>query len=608
MRGLNKFHNKYMKKNKNNSNVLKLLIELWIILSSKRKLQLRILFLLMLLSSLAELVSLSSVFPFLKVIASPDDFFAEPYIQDISSFLGINNSNELILFFTIAFVFTSLLSGLIRLATLYFNGKLAASIGSDLSSEAYNRALAQPYSYHIGVNSSQLISTINLEIQLVTDGVLNPILILVSSSLILLSLLATLVIINWRIACGSISVISFIYLLAVRIGRLPLQALGAKQVLLNGQILKLLQESFGAIKDILIGGTQNYYLKKYNQIDRPLRETLAKLTFLNSYPRMILEPVGITIIAFIAYMLMSEGRIETALPTLGALALGSQRILPTSQKIYEGWSQSNRCKKSLFNILSLIRKPIEYNPLFYDSQKVSKNQLENNYKITFKNVSFKYSNVSSEVLSNINFTINSGERIGIIGKTGSGKSTFVDLLVGLLIPTNGKILLDANDINDLRSQTEVSRWRAGIAYVPQNIYLADCSIAENIAFGISKEQINLSKVRYAAGIAQAREFIESTKNEYFTNVGEAGVRLSGGQRQRIGIARALYKSPKMVILDEATSALDKETESLMIESLNNMSNRLTIVQISHRPSTLYGSDRIIRIENTKIKVVSHEKI
>ena len=356
-----------------------------------------------------------------------------------------------------------------------------------------------------------------------------------------------------------------------------------------------MQEGIGGIRDILLNNVQSFYVKLYAESDFPLRDAQAKGTFVAAYPRYILEPLGITLIACFGFYLVDIGRGSEAIPLLGAIALGAQRLLPTSQKIYEGFTNSRAQIVQLGNIVNLMKVKItEY----------KKDILDNNFnltkKIVFEDVSFRYSSDSKYVLKNINLTINKGENIGIVGMTGGGKSTFLDLLTGLLEPTEGRILIDDKNLNDPQDKLFLLNWRSIISYVPQSIFLSDETIYENIAFAVAQSSISESKVKSCARNAQIDTFIESLPKKYQTTVGERGIQLSGGQRQRIGIARALYKNSQILVLDEATSALDNQTERFLIDSVNSIERDYTMIMVAHRFSTLKNCDRIITVENGRL--------
>ncbi|QNI95449.1 ABC transporter type 1/ ATPase component [Synechococcus sp. A15-127] len=568
-----------------------LLRQLWGYLGRRRRWQLWMLLLVMLASSAAEVLSLAAVLPFLAVLANPEGLWNQSLVQQWGPKLGIASAEELLLPITLAFSVASLLAGTIRLLTLWLNGRLAAAIGSDLSCEAYRRTLYQPYAVHLARNSSQLIASISTDVIRVTNAVLNPLLLLLSSGLIAASLVATLLAIDWGIALGTGLVVALVYAAAMASSQVPLQRLARQQVFLNQRLIQTLQEGLGAIRDVLLNGYQGFYETHYRLADKPLRRATADAIFLSTYPRLVLEPAGMALIAVAGYVLVSQQGVSRALPLLGALALGAQRLLPMAQKVYEGWAQSRAAKDSLASVMQLLDQPLPA-----DSSLLLHVPLTLTNGIRLKDVHFRYGPDLPEVLKGLHLEIRQGERIGLIGSTGSGKSTTLDLLMGLLQPTAGRILVNGDDLHDPSHPERLDAWRAAIAHVPQSIYLTDTSFAENIAFGLPLNQIDHAQVRRAAQQAQIATFIESSPQGYNSFVGERGIRLSGGQRQRIGIARALYKQAQILVFDEATSALDTSTEQAVMEAIEGLSRNLTIVMIAHRLCTVRRCDRIIRLD------------
>jgi len=360
----------------------------------------------------------------------------------------------------------------------------------------------------------------------------------------------------------------------------------------QNKVIKALQEGLGGIRDILIDGTQAIYCKLYRDADLPLRRANSKIQTVGSAPRYIVEAFGMVLIAGLAYFMASHlGGIASTIPILGALALGAQRMLPLFQQCYSSWSSIRGSQESLIDVLAILDRPMPNHDLSDQYQLIPFNQ-----SITLKNLIFQYTPDLPQVLSGINLTIPKGSVIGFIGSTGSGKSTLLDIVMGLLEPTDGHILIDGKTLSlgDARS------WQRHIAHVPQSIFLSDVSIAENIAFGVSVENINMAEVIKAAQKAQIHESILGFPQAYETPVGERGVRLSGGQRQRIGIARALYKKADVLVLDEATSALDNETESAVISAIENLRNEMTILVVAHRLSTLRMCSNIIELKDGRI--------
>lgn len=549
----------------------------------------------MLASGASEVFSLAAVLPFLAVLTDPERLWQAPLVPQLASALGVHDPSGLLLPATVLFAAGAVLAATVRLANLWLNSRLAAAIGSDLSCEAYRRTLYQPYAVHMQRNSSGVITATTAHIAQ-TVVVINTILRSITAVVVAIGLFAALVFADWQVALLAVAVFGSAYGLLAVTARRRLAANSAVVAQVGQQQLKALQEGLGAIRDVLLDSSQAAYLEIYRKADRPLRLKQAQSAFISAFPRYALEAVGLLLIALLALLLSwQRGSSQTVIPLLGALALGSQRMLPALQQVYAGWALIRAYRSGVVDVLAMLDQPM---PVNLTSQRQSALKFE--VAVCFKQVNFRYSDDSPLVLHSIDLKIIRGERIGIIGSTGSGKSTLLDVLMGLLKPTSGTILVDDNDLHAAEHPERVMAWRNIIAHVPQSIYLADKSIAENIAFGLPKDLIDMEKVRQAADQAQIAGFIDSTQDGYDTFVGERGIRLSGGQRQRIGIARALYKQSRLVVFDEATSALDNGTEESVMAALEGLSKELTIVMIAHRLSTVRRCDRVIRLEQGRV--------
>jgi ATP-binding cassette, subfamily B, bacterial PglK len=578
-----------MKNEKKSAKLTHLLKELWLKLNSKRKNQLKILFVIMLLAGFAEMSSLGAVVPFLVVLSEPSKVNALPLIPSIVDYLKITNASELQIYLTIIFILFSLLSGALRILLLWASTRLSFAIGADISGEVYRRMLYQQYQYHINKNTSYLISTITNKVDGVTFGVLAPLLIIASSLIILLSVIAVLIFINPEIAFISAVIFGTSYGAVSQIVKYKLKRNSQQIAVEQRQVIKALQEGFGGIRDVLIDSSQKIYCNIYANSDRPLRRAQGSNMFISGSPRFVMESLGMTLIALIAYFLSNNtDGLVSSIPTLGLLALGAQRLLPILQNIYSSWATIAASKSALNEIVDALNLPLD--SLSGNSQE-SKQHFQKS--IEFLNVYFRYGSEMDWVLKDLTFKIQKGQKIGIIGSSGSGKSTSIDILMGLLEPTKGQIKVDGEYIEN----SNLKRWQKCISHVPQSIYLADTTILENIAFGVPKFLINVEKVKLAARQAQISDFIEDCELGYETFVGERGVKLSGGQRQRIGIARALYKETEILVLDEATSSLDSETEKSVMNFIDNLNNNITVIIIAHRISTIENCDYLIQIES-----------
>ncbi|NBT46659.1 MAG: ABC transporter ATP-binding protein [Actinobacteria bacterium] len=553
----------------------------------------------MLAGGVAEVVSLGAVIPFLAALAAPEKVLSYPVVDSlisalchISSTFGLQfgtitnhqpqtstthsqslssvfGPNALLPLLATAFALAALTAGAIRLLLLWASTRLANSAGADLSLEVYRRTLYQPYSVHVSRNSSTIISNITSKVGMVILT-LSSCLTFGISSVIIISIVAALFAINPTVALISALGLGFSYALITKFFKKKMIQNSSRVSQEQTQVVKALQEGLGGIRDVLLDGTQPAYCHIYQLADSP-----------------VMESIGMVLFAVLA-LGMTHGPQGTlaALPVLGALALGAQRLLPALQQGYAAWSGMLGAQASTKEVLELLDQPLPP-----EASQPLPAPLPFKKSIQFDSVKFRYTSETPWVLDKLSFNITKGTRVGFVGKTGSGKSTCLDLLMGLLEPSAGRITVDGIvlDRRKLRS------WQRNIAHVPQVIYLADASLAENIAFGVPPENIEMKRVKEAARQAHIADFIESSPQGYQALVGERGIRLSGGQRQRIGIARALYKQATVLVFDEATSALDHETEQAVMEAIEGLSADLTILIIAHRLTTIKNCTQIIEI-------------
>jgi ATP-binding cassette, subfamily B, bacterial PglK len=555
----------------------------------------------MVVASLAEIISIGAVLPFLGVLTAPEQVYQHLMMQPIIQILELTEPRQLILPLTILFITAALLAGVIRLTLLYAMTKLSYATGADLSINIYRRTLYQEYEVHVSRNSSEVINGIITKTNTVIGGVILPAITLISSIVLLVGIMGALFAINTTIALSASIGFGSLYWLVIRYTKTHLKDNSKTIADQSSQMIKSLQEGLGGIRDVLIDGTQQFYCKLYRNADLPLRRASGNNQFINGSPRYAMEAIGMTFIAGLAYLMtQQESGMAAAIPVLGALALGAQRLLPALQQAYASYSAIKGSKSSFEDVLNLLSQPLPE----YADQPLPE-PIPFTKEIKLNNLNFRYIEGSPWILKNVNLSLKKGSRIGFMGVTGSGKSTLLDIIMGLLPATEGGLIIDNHTINDQNRRA----WQAHIAHVPQNIYLSDSTIEENIAFGIEKELINHQRVKKAAQQAQIAELIEQWKDGYQTFVGERGVRLSGGQRQRIGIARALYKQADVLIFDEATSALDNETEQAVMSAIEGLDKKLTILIIAHRLTTLKSCNKIIKLDKDNIiNILSYKEI
>jgi ABC-type multidrug transport system fused ATPase/permease subunit len=568
-----------------------LLNRLWVHISKRRRWQLLFIFILILFTSFAEIISVGSILPFLGVLIKPEGLFTSPYMLPFIKIFNIDSAQQLLFPFTLIFIMAAIIVSAMRLFLLWISTRISYSIGADFSFNIYQNVLYQPYIVHCYRNSSEVVSGITNKTSS-TILIVNSIINLISSIILCAAIFLVIFLVDSMVAFTAFSGILATYFLIITTVKNKL-LIDSRNIANNStKIIKSLQEGLGAIRDILLGGFQSTYSQIYRNTDIDLRQAQSRVQFIKQAPRYLTEGLAIVLIATVAYIFVkNSGALTESLPVIGILTLSAQKLLPILQQIYNSWATIQSEKKSLQDTLALLDQEI---PSHLNTTKKKLNFFRD---ITLSKVSFYYDSPKNIVLKNINLTIKKGDRIGLIGKTGSGKSTLIDIIMGLLEPQSGFLKIDGQII---KSENH-SLWRNHIAQVSQHIFLNDNSIAQNIAFGIPVDKINFAKVKKSAIQAQIDQDIKSWPSGYQTIVGERGVRLSGGQRQRIGIARALYRNAEVIILDEATSALDNDTEAAVMKSIEALHKNLTIIIIAHRVSTLKNCNKIIELTQGKIK-------
>lgn len=564
-----------------------MITKLWPHLSSRRRKQFFLLLILMISASIMEIVSIGAVIPFLGALTSPEKIYhhhlSQPFIQSLS----ITEPSQLLLPITFIFVVLIIVAASVRLLLLYVMTRLSFATGADFSISIYRRTLYQDYSIHISRNSSEIINSIITKTNTVIGGVLVPALNLISSIIIMLGIISVLLLVSPQAALFTFPIFALLYGVVSSVTKKTLKKNSQIIADQSTEMVKSLQEGLGGIRDVLVDGNQEFYCGLYRNADLALRRATGDNIFIGASPRFYVEALGMVLIAILAYYLTLQGAgVYSAIPVLGALALGAQRLLPALQLAYSSYSTIKGARSSLVDVLSLLNQPLPH-----DLGQDSLSPIPFKHDVRFKNVSFRYTKDTPWILKNVDLKFRKGEKIGLIGVTGSGKSTLIDILMGLLPPTSGELLIDGVSITKENRRA----WQLHISHVPQSIYLADSTMQSNIAFGIDAAEVSDRKVVQAAKQANIEEMINGLEDRYQTTVGERGVQLSGGQRQRIGIARALYKGSNMLIFDEATSALDGKTEQSVMKQISELSDDQTIFIIAHRLSTLKQCDRIMRL-------------
>jgi ABC-type multidrug transport system fused ATPase/permease subunit len=570
-------------------------------LSPRRRRQGVLVLVCMLIVATAEFLTIGAILPFLAVVADPRAPERYRALGALLKLLHAQDPHVAVVALAGLFGSMAIATAAIRIFMTWLSQKFVFQLGHDIGVMLYKRVLYQPYSFHISHSTSEILSSVN-KVQQVVGSVMLPVMQGLTSILIALFILVGLSLVNVKVAFGTAAVFGLIYFAVSKTTRAQLR-LNGKIIAHNNTLrLKTVQEGLGGIRDVIIDQAQPVYVRKFAAVDTKVRDAQAINAMIGVTPRFVLEGLGMAAIALLALMLSQQkGGLDAALPTLGALAIGAQRLLPLLQQIYNSWTQVTGNQAALFDVLEVLERPMPASA----TPGAQAPAMPFTRAISLQDLSFRYSEAGPDVLRHVDLTIAKGARVGFIGRTGSGKSTMIDLIMGLLAPTSGKILVD----DAVLDADNITGWQRQISHVPQAIYLADATILENIAFGVERREIDLARVHEAARKADIEEFILSRAAGYDTLVGERGVQLSGGQRQRVGLARALYRQSKVLVFDEATNALDDETEESVMQAIDRLGGDITVLIIAHRLTTLKNCDVICRVDQGRIVAFgSYEQI
>jgi ABC-type multidrug transport system fused ATPase/permease subunit len=561
----------------------------------------RILFALLLLtifSSIIDAMSIGAVLPFLSAITNPEKLINNSIFSEFIIYFKINNSNDLVKIMTIGVVSVTIVSAIFRWVVIYFQTLISNNITSELSIKGYERTLYQPYSVHIALNSSNIITGIN-KVNSILNNFITPIITLITALFTITSICIGLFYLQPLLTFVIFTSLFCIYYLIIRVTKSSLIKFGQKRNNEAPKLTKAIQEGLGGIRDVLLDGTQPLYCEIYSKSDKPIRSANTYIQLIGYTPGIIVQALAIILIVVLSFLLNKNSiGFVNSLPILGVIALGIQRMVPAFQVVYSSWSVIKSGVPTINEALNLLEQPL---PKY--SQELFIQKMNFSKVITLKDLSFKYSLNTPFVFKGLNISIEKGKKVGFKGVTGSGKSTLIDIIMALLNPTEGTLEVDDIIIDDSNFRS----WQKNLAHVPQSIYLTDSTVAENIAFGIPKDKIDLNRLHNVASQAKILETIEAMPQKFETMIGERGIRLSGGQRQRIGIARALYKNANVIIFDEATSALDNDTENEVMNAIDSLGKDITVLIIAHRLTTLRNCDTVFEIIKDDVIVHNNYK-
>ena len=551
-----------------------------------------LLIVMMLIVALLEMIGVASILPFMAVLTNPDLIETNLILNSMfkaSNFFGVEN-NQQFLFALGVLVFALLVISLVfKAITTYLQLRFVNMREYSIGKRLVEGYLCQPYSWFLNRHSADIGKTILSEIQQIVGSGFTPIMDLIAKGAVTIAIIILLFLTDPKLTLIIGFSIGLAYVFIFYFLRTYLHQTGKERLKKNQLRFTVVSEAFGAAKEIKVGGLEKIYLERFSDPAKSFAKARSSAQIIIQLPRFILEAIAFGgIIIAILYLMVQTGNFNNALPVISLYVFAGYRLLPALQQIYASFAQLEFVGPSLNKLYDDIKSLKAFNEDQY--QEV----FSLNKQISLNKIFYNYPNSSRASLNDINLTIPANSTVGLVGATGSGKTTTVDIILGLLEPQKGTLEVDGKVITKQNSRS----WQKLIGYVPQHIYLADDSVLSNIAFGVDPRDIDQDAVEKASKIANLHNFvIDELPKQYQTTIGERGVRLSGGQRQRIGIARALYHSPKVLILDEATSALDNQTEKVVMEAVNNLDKDITIILIAHRLNTLKKCDIIFKLEN-----------
>lgn len=566
------------------------------LLTRTEKLRLVILLGAVLVAGLIDVLGVSSILPFMAVVAKPEIVQTNAYLNQVYQWSGATDVNGFLFGLGMLTLVISLISNAFALCVQWAILKFSHGLGYSLSLRVIKTYLHQPYSFFLDRNSSTLSLNATGEVDGVVNGVIIPLLQTVAKAAVATFILALVVIVDPLLAGLFMAVVGGFYALTFLFAKGRVAELGQKSQGHNRVRFRQATEAFGSVKDLKLLGREHYYYNRISVAAAGYGHNLTMQGTIAAAPRYLMESVGFgAIIVLVLYLLATKHDLGTAIPILVLYAFTGYRLMPAFQAIFQSLTIVRFNWPSVELIAGEMKRLKMQDSVNWGEETVRPMPFRG--QIALDAVSFTYPTGADVVLRDFSLQIEKNTTIGIVGATGGGKTTVVDLILGVLSPTKGLLLIDGMPIDE----ANVRQWQANIGYVPQQIYLSDTSIASNIAFGVPESEINMNSVEIASRAAQLHDFVMGElPNGYMTEVGERGVRLSGGQRQRIAIARALYRNPNVLVLDEATSALDGITEDAVVDAIKELAHKRTIITIAHRLSTVTHCDIIYVLEGGRI--------
>ena len=555
-----------------------------------------VLLIMILIMALLDMIGVASILPFIAVLTNPTlietNLFLNSLYQALFIF-GVETNQHFIFALGILLFLLLVISLSFKALTIYFQVKFIEMCEYNISKRLVEGYLNQPYSWFITQHSADLGTKVLSEAGQISGGGIKPLIEIIAKGAITLALIVLLIFVDPKLTLIIGLMLSGSYLIIFYIIRKQLSKIGKERLKNNQLRYKIVSEAFGATKEVKVGSLEKIYTDLFTNSAKIFAQSNSFAQVIAQLPRYFLETIAFGgVLILMLYMMSQSGSFNEALPIISLYVFAGYRLMPALQQVYASFNNLT------FNRPSIDRLTEDFKKLGEQKIFPNKETLIFKNEISLSNIYYNYPSTSRKALKDISLNIKAKTTVAIVGPTGSGKTTLVDIILGLLVSQKGNLKVDGEIIEE----KNVRSWQSCIGYVPQHIFLSDDTIAANIAFGKKSNEINQLAVERAAKIANLHHFVMSElPNKYETKIGERGVRLSGGQRQRVGIARALYNDPQVIILDEATSALDNQTEKAVMDAVNNLNKESTIILIAHRLSTVKKCDQIFLIESGELK-------
>ena len=574
---------------------MKIFNKLFFLLSHNERKRAILLLIMIVIMALLDAIGIASILPFIAVLTNPSLIEANTFLNTMyqtSIKFGIETNQEFLFFLGVLVFLILIVSLTFKALTTYVQVRFVYMKEYSIGKRLVEGYLHQPYRWFLSRNSSDLGKTILSEVSQVISNGIKPLMELIAKSILTIVIITLLFSVDPKLTLIVGLSISFAYLVVFYFVRNLLNRSGKERLKSNQLRFIAVSEAFGAIKEVKVRGLEKVYIQSFSNSSQNYARTIALSQVVAQLPRFILEAITFGgILLIILYKMTQTGNFNNSLPVISLYVFAGYRLMPALQQIYNSLTQLTFVGPSIDKLHSDLKslKPLNIN---HDEDVLTFNK-----EINLHHIHYNYPNTSRTALKDINLNIPLKSTVGLVGSTGCGKTTAIDIILGLLEPQKGTLEVDGKVITEQNSRA----WQQLIGYVPQHIYLSDDTVMANIAFGVEPKEINQGMIKKASEIANLHQFVtDELPKQYQTTIGERGVRLSGGQRQRIGIARALYHDPKVLILDEATSALDNQTEQAVMEAINNLNKKITIILIAHRLNTVKNCDIIYKLDKGQL--------